>query len=282
MLGVMGAEFAFTWLLEHLYDTGATRGLYAWAGNDPTIASALLIGAKLLGTATVVAWTLRRNRERWHAAGRFTFSPAILGLAFLPIIAGLIILLSEIDNVFRALLPEFVFDRLDFAPDLEQLVSASWSGPVLAVIIAPLTEEWVFRGLILRGLLGRWRPAAAIAVSALLFALIHFNPAHTSSTGFRLRLPASTRWRRSPVPSSTPGGSTPPPWPCSVPACGGFITTPLRLSPGDFPRNCRPSRPRPLCSNQPCRLAKPGQLAIVTPASSPTLIFPWLPNSPNS
>jgi glutamate-5-semialdehyde dehydrogenase len=48
---------------------------------------------------------------------------------------------------------------------------------VLAVVIAPLTEEVIFRGLILRGMLGRLRASWAVALSAVLFAVTHLNPA---------------------------------------------------------------------------------------------------------
>lgn len=44
-------------------------------------------------------------------------------------------------------------------------------------IMAPIAEEAVFRGAILRSLLSSIRPWTAIALSALLFALIHMNPA---------------------------------------------------------------------------------------------------------
>ena len=44
-------------------------------------------------------------------------------------------------------------------------------------ILAPLCEEWLCRGMILRGLLARrMKPALAIIVSALFFAFIHLNP----------------------------------------------------------------------------------------------------------
>ncbi len=45
-------------------------------------------------------------------------------------------------------------------------------------LMAPLAEELVFRGAVLRSLL-RWstRPWLAIAVSAVLFAIMHMNPA---------------------------------------------------------------------------------------------------------
>ena len=46
-------------------------------------------------------------------------------------------------------------------------------------LLAPLCEEIVFRGAILRSLLSspRLSPWAAIGISALLFALVHLNPA---------------------------------------------------------------------------------------------------------
>jgi hypothetical protein len=53
--------------------------------------------------------------------------------------------------------------------------SAGW---VLLIAIAPgIAEELVYRGLLQRGLLQRWSPAAAIVTSALLFALVHGEPA---------------------------------------------------------------------------------------------------------
>ena len=52
-----------------------------------------------------------------------------------------------------------------------------WWGPVfVAIIVAPLTEEVLFRGVILRGLLQRFSTVGAIAISAMLFGLIHLNP----------------------------------------------------------------------------------------------------------
>jgi len=44
------------------------------------------------------------------------------------------------------------------------------------VILAPLFEEIIFRGIILNGLLKRYSPAIAIVVSSLLFATVHLNP----------------------------------------------------------------------------------------------------------
>jgi membrane protease YdiL (CAAX protease family) len=48
----------------------------------------------------------------------------------------------------------------------------------LMVVLAPFAEETLFRGYVLRRLLERWRPAAAIGVSALIFTSAHLDPYH--------------------------------------------------------------------------------------------------------
>jgi glutamate-5-semialdehyde dehydrogenase len=169
-------EVAAAWVLERVYLAGSLTGWFAWAGDHPAVDSVLLVFAKLLATAVVAGWAFSRADERWSAAGTLRFSPPALAWTQLPFIGAVIIALSEIDNLMRAALPTGALERLDFAPDLGDIVEIAWLGPFLAVVIAPVTEELVFRGLILRGLLGRWRPAAAVLFSAGLFALVHFNP----------------------------------------------------------------------------------------------------------
>ena len=51
-----------------------------------------------------------------------------------------------------------------------------WSSFLVTAIFAPIFEEWLCRGMILRGLLTKIKPAWAIVISALFFALIHMNP----------------------------------------------------------------------------------------------------------
>ncbi len=60
--------------------------------------------------------------------------------------------------------------------EMREVLSHYWGYAVVG-LLAPLAEEMVFRGGVLRALLGRMRPWTAIAVSALLFCLVHANPA---------------------------------------------------------------------------------------------------------
>lgn len=58
----------------------------------------------------------------------------------------------------------------------QQLLSNYW-GYLAIGLLAPLAEEIVFRGAVLRTLLTSMKPWTAIAVSALIFGAIHMNPA---------------------------------------------------------------------------------------------------------
>ena len=52
-----------------------------------------------------------------------------------------------------------------------------WLNFLMVSIFAPFFEEWLCRGMILRGLLGnKVKPAWAIVISAVFFAVIHLNP----------------------------------------------------------------------------------------------------------
>ena len=80
----------------------------------------------------------------------------------------------------------FVTEPLSAAlPDmpafLEEALKSMTNGPLWASLLsvsifAPLFEEWLCRGLVLRGLLSRMKPWAAICISSAFFAILHMNP----------------------------------------------------------------------------------------------------------
>lgn len=64
-----------------------------------------------------------------------------------------------------------------FDTTMEQLMKGPvWITLLSVSVFAPLFEEWLCRGLVLRGLLQKMSPAAAISISALFFAVLHMNP----------------------------------------------------------------------------------------------------------
>ena len=60
---------------------------------------------------------------------------------------------------------------------MEQLLKAPlWITLISVSVFAPVFEEWLCRGVVLRGLLAKNSPKTAIIVSSVFFAVIHFNP----------------------------------------------------------------------------------------------------------
>ncbi len=128
--------------------------------------------ANVLSFAVVLAWAVKRTKLPLSLALPF---PAVRPMMYLPLIVmlvGLGIVLSEGDNLVRSVLPIPRF----FADILKDLTSGSLASILTVVLIAPVTEELIFRGIILTGFLNRYRPMTAILVSSLLFALMHLNP----------------------------------------------------------------------------------------------------------
>ena len=64
-----------------------------------------------------------------------------------------------------------------FENAMAQIMDAPvWITLISVSIFAPLFEEWLCRGVILRGLLQKTHPVSAILVSAVFFAVLHMNP----------------------------------------------------------------------------------------------------------
>lgn len=139
--------------------------------GDPELVGLVGLG-NLLSFAVVLAWAVKRTKLPLSLALPF---PAVRPMVYLPLIVmlvGLGIVLSEGDNLVRSVLPMPRF----FADMFKDLTSGSMASILTVVLIAPVTEELLFRGIILKGFLNRYRPMTAILVSSLLFALMHLNP----------------------------------------------------------------------------------------------------------
>lgn len=94
-------------------------------------------------------------------------------LTIVPTAVGASFLLSEVDNLVRMVLPPGDFFReLLNSP----LTGDPLAGALVLIVLAPVTEELLFRRVILDGLLRNYRPHTAVLLSSLLFAVFHFNP----------------------------------------------------------------------------------------------------------
>ena len=135
---------------------------------------AVLQAALWLGTLGVPGWLVWVRGVSWSELGwgfrrRDTVSGLLIGIG------------TQVVAVPLLYLPLMLLvDDLDIAEPARDLVDkATGAGVVLLVLVvvvgAPIVEEVFYRGLTLRALEGRMRPAFALVVSSLLFAVIHFQ-----------------------------------------------------------------------------------------------------------
>lgn len=83
------------------------------------------------------------------------------------------------------LVPLSIFEILAPLPDMLVLNGLNFQSPAViisAVVVAPVVEEIIFRGMITKILLAKYDPKKAILISALIFGIIHMNPAQIPCT----------------------------------------------------------------------------------------------------
>lgn len=143
----------------------------AGLAQNPLIAAFI----NILALGGPIALGLFLNRLQFSEAFPLARVSVSQAAAMALTVTGGDVLLSEADNLFRA-----IFPAPQFLIEAYKQVFTSEGNLVerifLLVIVAPVTEELLFRGIILRGLLNRHRPAVAVGLTSLLFALVHLNP----------------------------------------------------------------------------------------------------------
>lgn len=84
---------------------------------------------------------------------------------------GAIILAAEVNGIVQMVWPK------PASMNIRNLFGGSvWVTFLAVIVLGPITEEFLFRGVILQGFLRNYSRRKAIIVSALLFALFHLNP----------------------------------------------------------------------------------------------------------
>jgi membrane protease YdiL (CAAX protease family) len=107
--------------------------------------------------------------------------------AFLPTLLLLlptVILTSELDNILRDMIPPPPLD-----PELESMLSladanllATLQRVIVIVGLAPVMEEWLFRGVIQQGLISNMGRIKGLVLTAFLFALVQLFPGGASTS----------------------------------------------------------------------------------------------------
>ena len=159
---------------------GIVSGIVAGINGQPSPATkavdpVLLIFVNTTAAFLVLRGQLLKSRLSWRDFIRATARWVPLLPAFILIMIGEMVAISETGNVIMAVLPPPQWLRGAFS-SINDLAGHPFSGPFVLVVVAAVTEEFLFRGLILRGLLTKTGPVRAIMISALLFAVMHLNP----------------------------------------------------------------------------------------------------------
>lgn len=158
-------------------------------GNVITFVLGLFLGTEWVSSyGTVIAYPImfippmfyarRRSMMREHLEA----NPLNKGV-FKPYGAPLCALLVSLMTLAAGYISDPVVTLLPEMPEfLEQALESMVNGNVLinllcVSVFAPFFEEWLCRGMVLRGLLARnVKPVWAILFSAFFFAFIHLNP----------------------------------------------------------------------------------------------------------
>jgi membrane protease YdiL (CAAX protease family) len=139
--------------------------------DDPLVSAIFSISQVFI----LIVWIRRRHTVNFKEIFSLDKVSAIYLLPMTLMITGSGILLSEVDNIMREILPMSDFWIKAFN-DLLGNNFAIWKGFIAVAVVAPITEEIIFRGIILRGFLKHYSIKKSIIVSALIFGLIHMNP----------------------------------------------------------------------------------------------------------
>ena len=122
-----------------------------------------------MGSAFATVHFMRRKRtgkRRYHFAPGRSLEIFLIIMATVFLLLGFTIPLTEllpVSDFINEAMMSLEGDRL-------------WLNLLTFVLLAPVLEELIFRGIILDGLLRRTAPWKAILLSSFLFALVHLNP----------------------------------------------------------------------------------------------------------
>ena len=132
----------------------------------------------LLGYVIPLSLTIWATRRNFNKKGKLNFKPGHLQLLPLVIVTSYAFLIVGEMTVF--LLPEptgfwkKLFDQLN--NQIEAIFNNRIAGFLMVSVAAPILEETLFRGVLLKALLKKYNPYKAILWSAVAFGIFHLNP----------------------------------------------------------------------------------------------------------
>lgn len=168
-LGVIGVYL----LVSIVIDTG----LYILAfipSLKPIVSYYALQELLICGTTILVLVRMKKSRE-----GVNYKKPSFgkVNLWMIPLLIVFIIgFQGGIIDPIQSVLPEFPNFRKFIDELMKELTKEPISFALSAILIAPIIEEYIYREVILNGLLTNYSPVKAILISSFIFAIMHMNP----------------------------------------------------------------------------------------------------------
>ncbi len=160
IVSLVGGKALVDWLVRYDWPVIAYVVILSVVGYGPSLLWGAFVrrrwGARKLSS---LGWTFRWIDLGW---GPVTWLAAI-GTQILVAVVVLVFDIPQSSNVDSA--AELDADRAYLIATL-----------ITAVIAAPIIEELVFRGLVLRGFLSRMGPVLAIGLQGVLFGVAHIDP----------------------------------------------------------------------------------------------------------
>lgn len=155
-------------LVEQIGMTAGNFGLYILVSQA--------IGLSL--TLLLIVKKLKKNSMPWSSVGLRGFK-VFQGLRYIAgyylILLGLLVALAVIASGLGAEVPVRP-DGKSGGTDALATAGSFWIAFALSVILAPIIEEIVFRGVLFPALGRRYGVVVGIFVSSFLFTLVHINP----------------------------------------------------------------------------------------------------------
>ncbi len=132
----------------------------------------IAFGVFYLLSMGVPAYYLHRKRKKNAPEATYKLEWKQPRILIVLILASLGLLLGIIAPIMDMMpMPEWLIEVFLSMAD-HSLIYAI----ITAVVLAPILEEIIFRGIVLDGLLKNYSPPKAIIISSLVFAAIHLNP----------------------------------------------------------------------------------------------------------
>lgn len=151
--------------------TVAASKVIGFSAADPLV----LIFTTITGFGLLVLWLRGKYIINLKSMFSMKNTSVIFFIPMILTITGLGILLSEAANFTTRIFPMSNSWLEAFSAILGD-GSAPWKGILAVVVVAPIVEEIIFRGLILRGFLKHYSVRKSILLSSLLFGIVHMNP----------------------------------------------------------------------------------------------------------